>query len=253
MSRAPTIARHALAGALVGGWACAVAPAAASPLEVDLNEELVAITTGFRGAVVDLFGATEGAGDVVVVVRGPPGRVVVRRKERVAGVWINAASRAFADVPGFYHVAGSAPIDALVPAALRERNQIGLAQLALVPAEPASAEEVAEFRAALIRNKQRQRLFHSDPGSVEFRGDRLFTTRIELPTNVPVGTYSIDVYLIANNGLLGRTTTTLQVRKLGFGSEVFDFAHHRSAAYGAIAIVIALVAGWFAGFVFRRI
>ncbi|HEX3065649.1 MAG TPA: TIGR02186 family protein, partial [Dongiaceae bacterium] len=72
---------------------------AAEPLVADLSNHLIAITTGFTGAQVLLFGATDGPGDVVVVVRGPTGRAVVRRKDRVFGIWINSAGRDFAEVP----------------------------------------------------------------------------------------------------------------------------------------------------------
>ena len=55
----------------------------AEPLVADLSNHLIAITTGFTGANVLLFGATDGPGDIVAVVRGPTGRAIVRRKERL--------------------------------------------------------------------------------------------------------------------------------------------------------------------------
>ena len=81
--------------------------AGASPLVADLSDDLIAITTGFTGTEVLLFGATEGVGDIIVVVRAPESQVVVRRKERVGGIWINADSLVFERVPGYYHVAAS--------------------------------------------------------------------------------------------------------------------------------------------------
>jgi hypothetical protein len=45
----------------------------------------------------------------------------------------------------------------------------------------------------------------------------------------------------------------LQVLKSGFEDQVYSFAHDRAALYGLIAIAVALVAGWFAGYVFRKI
>ena len=43
----------------------------AQGLVADASRHLVAITTGFVGTKVLLFGATEGEGDVIIVVRGP--------------------------------------------------------------------------------------------------------------------------------------------------------------------------------------
>ena len=64
--------------------ALSAAPARAEPLVADLSDDVIAITTGFTGSDVLLFGATEGEGDVIVVVRGPMGPQVVRRKTRQA-------------------------------------------------------------------------------------------------------------------------------------------------------------------------
>src|SRR3546814_5202568 len=58
-------------------------------LLVDISQHLVAITTGFTGADVLLFGVREGPGEIVVVVRGPHMSTTVRRKDRIAGIWIN--------------------------------------------------------------------------------------------------------------------------------------------------------------------
>ena len=43
----------------------------AEAVVADLSKRLVAITTGFAGTDVLLFGAVQGDGDIVVVVRGP--------------------------------------------------------------------------------------------------------------------------------------------------------------------------------------
>ena len=46
-------------------------PPAGAELVAALSNHLVAISTGFSGTDVLLFGAIDGTGDVVVVVRGP--------------------------------------------------------------------------------------------------------------------------------------------------------------------------------------
>ena len=102
MSRAARAAALLLALLL----ACA-RDAAAQPLVADLSSHEISITTGFSGTELLLFGATEGEGDIVVVVRGPAGPATVRRKSRVLGIWINTDSVRFEGVPSFYRVASS--------------------------------------------------------------------------------------------------------------------------------------------------
>ncbi|MEJ2563136.1 MAG: TIGR02186 family protein [Anaerolineales bacterium] len=57
----------------------------AVPLIADLSNHLVAITTGFSGTELLLFGAVEQEGDVVIVVKGPPADLAVYRLRRGPG------------------------------------------------------------------------------------------------------------------------------------------------------------------------
>jgi uncharacterized protein (TIGR02186 family) len=253
-ARFPSWMRRALVLAAV--FAVLQMPADAAredALAVDLSEDLVGISTGFTGADVLLFGATEGVGDVIVVVRSPSSSVVVRRKERIAGVWVNAHGLVFNDAPGFYHVAASKPLDALLSEAARAAHQIGVDNIAFRPHEFVSAEDENAFREALVRNKQRSGLYTTAPGTVSFLGSRLFRTRVALPANVPTGNYDVTVLLVADGEIIERSSSVLDVRKVGLEAKITEFAFQQAPLYGAIAVVIALIAGWFAGFVFRKV
>lgn len=246
MSRAPLAAVLALI-ALLASWR-----AEAQPLVADLSSHVIAITTGFAGTELLLFGATEGDGDVVVVVRGPQSRATVRRKGRVLGVWINVESVTFTDLPSFYRVASSRPIDEIVGAGDRQRHQIGIAAVNAEPRRATPPERLAAFRQGLIRNKVRDELWRDTSGEIFFLGPRLFRTTIDFPANVPTGTYSVEVFLMKNGQVAAAQTTPMQVRKTGIGAMIYDFAHRHAALYGLAAVAIAIAAGWGASAMFRR-
>ena len=227
--------------------------AVAQDLVADLSEDLIAITTRFTGSDLLLFGATDGRGDVIVVVRGPQSRIVIRRKSRVGGVWINRDALEFANVPSFYYLAASQPLDDILGSVLQRDEQIGLEELRVEAVDPAAADEVPAFREALIRNKQALALYYSSLGEVAFVEDRLFRTRVTFPANVSTGSYLVDVYQVVDGAIASKTTTPLRISRTGFEASVFDFAHVRPALYGLIAILVALVAGWLAGFIFRKV
>lgn len=233
----------------------AALPAEAKELVIDLSKSVVAITTGFEGSDLLLFGAAEGEGDVVVVVSGPQSDETVRRKERVAGVWVNRDEMVFDQVPGFYAIASNRPIDEFMSKEMRADFRIGVEYMELQPRgerRQRSEEEVKAFRQALIRNRQRQGLYGDYQGSVIFLGNRLFRSQLNFPVNVNVGTYGVDVYLVRNGKVATIETTLLTVRKFGFEADVYAFAHRQSMSYGIFAIVIAALAGWLAGAVFRK-
>jgi uncharacterized protein (TIGR02186 family) len=249
-TRAPLVLFAILAGAL---FALDPRSAAAQQLIADLSKHRVAITTGFTGDDVLLFGATEGPGDVVVVVRGPIGEAVVREKEQIAGIWINRRQVRFTNVPEFYALASSAPLDRLVPAGVAARNEIGIANLRVSPQSSWKPAQIAPFRAALFRNKAREGLYPTEVNQVDFRGPRLFRTTIHFPANVPTGGYEVRVYLIRDGRDVSVQSTPLYVNKIGVGADVSEFAYNYSVYYGLIAISVAMLAGWVASAVFRRV
>jgi uncharacterized protein (TIGR02186 family) len=246
-ARWAAIAALVAAGLLSPRQACAQAP-----LIADISSREIAITTGFAGAEVLLFGAIEGRGDVVVVVRGPRQPVVVRHKDRVAGVWVNAEARTFVGLPQYYRVAATRPLDQIAPHAVLQRYEIGEQNLdfALAPGEPTAHLE--RFRAALLREKTAETLFGGDTGTVYVIGGRLFRTTVSFPSSVPTGLYQVEMFLFRDGRLVSRRTTPLVVRKVGLEAEIYGYAHDQAVNYGLIAIAVALMAGWLAGVAFRR-
>jgi uncharacterized protein (TIGR02186 family) len=228
-----------------------IQPAHAEALVADLTSHLIAISTGFTGASVVLFGATDGPGDVAVVVRGPDREMTVRRKSRIAGVWVNSQELTFNSVPSFYSVAASRPLDEIVSPATAAFYHLGASSLEMKAESRAPPEAVDEFRAALLRIQQHARLFPTSVGKVNFIGERLFRTTIEFPSNVPTGTYFIEVLLVRDKDVVSGQTTPLVVSKVGIDADVFGFAGRQPGLYGAIAVVAAVVAGWLANLPFR--
>ncbi len=230
---------------------CWESAARAEGLVADLTSHLIAITTGFTGASVVLFGATDGPGDVIVAVRGPEREMTVRRKSRVAGIWVNTEQVTFANLPSFYAVAASRPMPDILSPAAAAFYRLGIANLKLVAATAAPSVVVDAFRTALERTQREAGLFAVRTGKVDFLGKRLFRTTITFPSNVPTGTYLVEVFLVRDKDVVSGQTTPLVVSKVGVDAAVFEFSMRQPGFYGAIAVLTAVVAGWLASLPFR--
>jgi uncharacterized protein (TIGR02186 family) len=228
------------------------APASSQSIVTDLSTREVAISTGFTGAELLLFGATEGFGDIVVTVVGPKRDEIIRRKERVAGIWVNGTSVTFENAPAYYRTAASKPLSEIAAPEVLEKLQIGSSRIDLSTRSSRGAETILEFRDAFIRSKKRQALYSEDISDIKITRGRLFRSTIPFPVNVPIGTYEVTVHLFKHGGLVSSEKTPLTVQKVGLEAKIYDFAHDHAAWYGLIAIAIALVAGWLAGVIFRR-
>jgi uncharacterized protein (TIGR02186 family) len=230
---------------------CWGSAARAEALVADLTSHLIAITTGFTGASVVLFGATDGPGDVIVAVRGPDREMTVRRKSRVAGIWVNTQQVTFVNLPSFYAVAASRPIADILSPAAAAFYRLGIANLKLAASTPAPSVVVDAFRTALERTQQEAGLYVERISKVDFLGERLFRATITFPSNVPTGTYLIEVFLVRDKDIVSGQTTPLVVSRVGVDAAVFEFSTRQPGFYGAIAVLTAVVAGWLASLPFR--
>ena len=226
---------------------------AAPALVADLSRDDIKITTSFTGTRLLLFGATEGTGDVVVVVRGPDRQEVIRKKQRIGGIWVNGESVTFDRVPGYYFEASSRPLSQIASRDVLRKHQIGAGTLPLFAQEGTPSDRATEYRSALLRLKQNQSLYASPAGPVKIMGERLFRVELVFPSSVPTGTYGAQIFLFKNGRPVSVTRKTLVVRKTGIEAAIFEFAHQHAAVYGICAILIALFAGWLAGVIFRKV
>ena len=151
---------------LVSGALSAQLAADNEPLVVDLLPERVEVDSSFTGSTVILFGVKTQPGDIIVTLRGPEAPVVVRRKRRVAGIWVNRDSVAFRDVPQYYAMATSRPIDESMEAKALDRNQIGTGHILLNTIWTRTADEVDSFREAVRRTRAEEGLYALEIGEI---------------------------------------------------------------------------------------
>jgi uncharacterized protein (TIGR02186 family) len=240
--------------ALLAAWAVFAMPRPgfAQELIADLSDHLIGITSDFTGTDILVFGAIEGGGDIVVTVTGPLNEVVVRKKDRVFGIWINAESAEFHSVPGFFGIATTRPLDEIGTVEMRKLYGIGFSGLRLEPESTLTEDQRLEFEAALIELRQANGLFPSEPAKVDVVGGRLFRAEIPFPADIPVGTYQAETLLIRNGEVVAAQTSPLVINKVGFGADIYDFAHEESELYGILAVIAAVLAGLLGNLMFRR-
>jgi uncharacterized protein (TIGR02186 family) len=227
----------------------------------DVSQRQINIQSGFTGAELLLFGAIiyprgvapEGQIDVAVVLRGPARPITLREKQKIAGIWINADSSDFRSVPVYYAIASSRPLRDIVDSKTAAIYELGLDKLQLSPSGEVDAKEQRRFSNGLVDLKQRNGLFRQEAGSVEITDQVLYRARLEIPSSVPVGTYVAETLLIRNGRVIvADDKVEVRVRKTGFEQLVSVLAQDYSLFYGTMAVLVSLLLGWFAGYIFQR-
>ena len=244
--------------------AASAAPVAGERLVASLSNHRVMVTSNFTGEELVLFGGIEQDGasrprrsgyDIVVTVTGPRQTTITFRKERMLGIWVNADSRVFEDAPAYLAVLSNRPLDAIASTETLRRLQLGLDNISLpqrASINIAAAGSDDPFRLAFIKIKSDHGLYREVSNGVTFLAPALFRASIPLPAEVLVGTYEVDVRLIADGAQIARAPAPFEVYKSGFEQVVTTAARDQGALYGLATAMMALATGWFASVVFRR-
>lgn len=229
----------------------------------DVSQRDIKIVYSFTGAELLLFGAIlypdrrapepgPDAPEIVVVVKGPTESVLVREKEKIAGIWVNAHRMRYRSAPSFFATASSRPIGKLVDERTRAIYELGLDSLQLSPASGALPEEQARFDAGLVELKRRSGLYYEAPGSVEITDGVLYRARITIPARVPVGRYTAETFLIRDGRVLAAAVRPIEIRKAGFERFVASAADRTPVLYGLVVVALSVLFGWGAGAIWRR-
>ena len=228
----------------------------------DVSQRQIDIAYSFTGAELLLFGAILYPGgrlpdddkptDIAVVVKGPTQSILVREKERIAGIWVNAARLRYRSAPSFYGMVSSHPIDKIVDERTRAIYELGLSSLQLSPASNAPPDEQDRFARGLSDLKARNGLYYQKPDAVEISDGVLYRARVDIPARVPVGRYTAETFLIRDGRVLAVATKEIEIRKSGFERSVARAAQRWSITYGLVTVALSVLLGWAAGYVARR-
>ncbi len=237
-------------------------PAHEESIQIGLSTDKVSITAGFSGADLTIFGALEDADpqiarqgryDVIVVLEGPARPIVVRRKDRVLGIWINMKSEVFENVPTSYSVATTRALQDITDPNSYKQLSLGAGNIYMQPAETdQSPVTIEEFTKALRQRKIATGLYSENVGGVQFLSQNLFRATVRLAPDVPVGTHKARAFLFRNGVFVKENSAQLEIRKSGFEQAIYRTAHNHGLFYGFLAVSLAMVTGWMGRVVFRK-
>lgn len=234
--------------------------AAAEKIVAGLSQSSVSITADFDGSEILIYGAVKretpaptdrGPLEVIVTVEGPSTPVAVRRKARVAGIWVNSDSVLVDSAPSFYAVATSGPLSHILSDTDNLRYGITIERVIRAVGITAEAEDSGEFLLGLMRVRTDEGRYRVLQGKVELTEETLFRTDIILPSNLTEGEYKVRLFLLRDKRVIASQERVIGVRKEGLERFIFNLAQEQPLIYGLISLALAALAGWGASAAFR--
>jgi uncharacterized protein (TIGR02186 family) len=219
-----------------------------APMVADISQNTIEIHSSFNGAQLLIFGARNQPGELVIVVRGPSANLHLRRKERIAGMWMHVEKQKYEAVPLFYAIASTRPLAEIAPPLVLA--SLGLGAEHVIQSNNPSSKAV--FDTALQEIFSKQRTWQTDFSPITYFGESLFKAKLTIPDTLPDGSFTTEIYLFDRGKLISAQTIPLRSYKTGFDARVFTNAQHRPWIYGISAILLALSGGWLAHRMFNR-
>lgn len=232
---------------------------AAEEIVLGLSDDEVAISATFEGKEILIFGAIKRQGapqddgdlGVIVTIAGPDTPVVVRRKDRRFGIWVNVEAVDVIAAPAFYAIATNGPLDQVLAEVEDAARSISLPRA--IRGVRSADDSAEEFVDALIRIRRSDQAYQILEGGVQVDEETLFRTAISLPAALTEGDYRAEIYLTRAGRIVDAYTTEIPVEKIGLERWLYRLAHDKPFAYGIMSLAIAIFAGWLASAVFRLV
>jgi len=235
------------------------AQAAEEEVVLGLSQDRVAITADFDGSEILIFGAVKRETpipvteplEVIVTVSGPQQPVLVRRKERKFGIWINVDSVLVDSAPTFYAVATSAPFDQVITDTEDLRYRISIERAIRSVGAAMHIRGAQDFADAVVRVRESEELYSVRENTVAVDQQTLFRTAIDMPADLTEGDYTARIFLTRNGKVVSHYETNIDVRKVGLERFLYSMSREQPFWYGLMSLAIAIAAGWGASAAFR--
>lgn len=232
-----------------------VAPAHALTLQVE--PALVPIDFFYHGKKLAITGESAVDADLIIKISSPATDVAMKYKDKVGGLfWMKKGSYEFKDVPGVYLLNTSAALDRILPPEEQKRNLLGFqALIAQAKVEDSSGNEVdKKWLDQFIHFKEAEKVYSVQEGTIvrQHGSDgNTFALNVDWPFQARPGTYNIEVLAVRDGRVVDSSSTSFTVEQQGIVATMSSMAFDKAAIYGIMAIVIALVAGFAVGAIFK--
>ena len=234
-------------------------PVQAEEIVLGLSRDEVAITANFDGSDVVIYGAVKRDApapdgsplQVIITLAGPSLPVLVRRKERVLGIWVNTDAVEVDHAPSFYAVATSAPMRDALSAVEDLRYGVSIPRVIRSVGAPSDVANAGTFTDALIRIRAAAEQYQVLDSEISLDEETLFRGQITLPAALTEGDYVARIFITRDGIVIDEYQTSIAVYKAGLERWLYEMSRNQPFWYGLMSLAIAISAGWLASAAFR--
>ena len=217
---------------------------------------MIKIETTFKGKEIIVFGLADPNFDTILIIKGPNKDAKLSIKERLFGIWIETKSFSYKQIPSIFFIAASAPIHQILDENIIRQKGIDFKHFDYKGLKENNITKIYEdslynWDINLIRKQKINNLYKIH--HLKIVNEKLFQTRIFFPENTIPGEYYVHIYQVKDKKIINEDKKRIIIKKTGFGSNIYNFAHGHPFFYGIVCIIFAVVSGIIAATAFRRL
>jgi uncharacterized protein (TIGR02186 family) len=225
-----------------------------APVEI-VQTRTIGIDGFFSGERVRVKAAVPSGDQVVLRVVGPRENVVLLRKGRVGGLWMNVGRVTFNEVPQVYLLWTSKGLSSLGTG--DESLSLGLDYQSFLSGALGDLDhqDKANLIHEFIKLKEAEKLYGLFENAVQINPQEagawdLVNTAIILPAKISPGTYVLELITFKNKNAKLLYSIPIEVHLVGIPALVSDLATRKGLLYGILAVIIATISGLMIGIIF---
>ncbi|MDA8165212.1 MAG: TIGR02186 family protein [Desulfobacteraceae bacterium] len=252
-----SVAKQWLGAAVLAALCVALGAGPGRAVTCQTSPDRVPIGISYHGAALVVQGSSDPGQDVIVRISSGPEDVKLKYKGKASGVfWMKMGDMVFKNVPNVYLLYTSKEIDRLLGPGEQVRQSIGYPALKeRTTIESNVAPDKEKWFGQFLKLKQHENLYQVKEGVITRnhgqRGDE-YRLQLSWPYQAPPGTYTVEALGIQDGKVVATARSSVQVEQVGMVKQLSELAFKKSAVYGMMAIVIALVAGFAVGAMFKK-
>ncbi len=217
--------------------------------------QTIYIGATYNGAEMHVSGEIGKDEDAVVQILGSDQESHFKLKGKVWGIfWMTVAHLTFKHSPSVYMLYLPKHLATMGEKQLEKWGfgyPVIYSKITIEPTPKNKRQIFEDF----LKLKQKDRLYKIEDNGIKYspKGDKkMFEAVVKLPPKIPPGKYEIKVYRIGpNKEIRGVETDYFNIKLTGFPLFISQMAFNHSLLYGILAVIIAVMAGFIMGFLFK--
>ncbi|MBF0538999.1 MAG: TIGR02186 family protein [Nitrospirae bacterium] len=218
-------------------------------LTLRVEHRTIPVDTFYNGTTLRVHGTVGNGEDIVVKVSSPIEEESFMTKIKSAHLfWMNKDKVSIKGINHVYMLFSSGKLNGIVSDSNRDKYDLGYKAIQNhMVASPGSVSE--QLFTEFIKLKERDGMYVVSDGAVTLKatnnGENEFGLSIDLPYQLPQQRYNITVYGLRQGSVVETASEEVEIQPVGFVKDISFMAYNHGGVYGALSVLIALIAGYF--------